>query len=129
MNSSIKRIRNAAVAAALAIIVAGTSARAAEVVVNGEAITLLEQIVLTSWNCGNEVPEGRYWLDYASGTMGFENGPAAGVLPCYPLAAQAQAPSTAPRPEAKDTDGSDSPYWEDRMCAMGACGVVINPVY
>src|SRR5262245_24707705 len=99
MNSNIKRIRSAAVAAALAIMAAGTQARAAEVVVNGEAITLLEQVVLTSWNCGNEVPAGRYWLDYASGAMGVENGPAVGVLPCYPLAAQAQPPSAAATPE------------------------------
>jgi hypothetical protein len=130
MNSSIKRIRSATAAAVLVIMAAGTPARATEIVVNGEAVTPLDQIVLTVWNCGNQIPEGRYWLDYASGAMGLENGPAAGVLPCYPLAAQSQPSVAAPSPEAEGADDSQSPYWEDRMCAMGMCdGVVINPVY
>jgi hypothetical protein len=129
MNSSLKQIRTAAVAAALAVVAAGTSAHAAEVVVNGEALTPIDRLILTAWNCGTEVPEGRYRLDYTSGAIGFENGPAVGVLPCYPVAAQAEQPSAAPSTETDGEDSSESSSWEDRMCAMGACDVIVNPVY
>jgi hypothetical protein len=125
-----KQIREFFAAAIIVLYAIGNRAFAAGIMVNGEIINQQGLIVLQMWNCGDKVHEGRYWLDYETGMVGIENGPALGILPCYPYAAALPDRSSASADrDSGSTNGSDSP-WEDRMCAMGVCeGVIINPVY
>jgi len=123
MRSHIKYACNIAITATL--LVSAIPTHASEIIVNGKGINLLDKVVLTIWNCGNEIADGHYWMDYTSGAIGVEDGVMLGVLPCYPLATK---PEPLELPQARDE--SDPGSWEDRMCAMGMCdGVIVNPVY
>jgi hypothetical protein len=71
---------------------AGTPHPTAEVIVNGEALGLQQQLDLARL-VGRPVAPGRYWYDTVSGLWGYEGGPAAGQLPpkLAPISAPLQA--------------------------------------
>lgn len=69
-------------AAAVAGCIAAAGAVLAQqrsVVVNGAAMSPQQLLVLDAL-AGAPVPDGRYWLDPASGAWGYEGGPVEGVL-------------------------------------------------
>ena len=49
------------------------------VIVNGKLMNATELAVLDSIN-GEFIPDGRYWLNYATGAWGYENGPVEGII-------------------------------------------------
>jgi hypothetical protein len=49
------------------------------VVVNGQPMSASDLAVL-DYVAGEPVPNGRYWLDYATGEWGYEGGPVQGVI-------------------------------------------------
>lgn len=69
-------------AGALAVCIAAAGAALAQqrsVVVNGALMSPQQRLVLDAL-AGAPVPDGRYWLDPASGAWGYEGGPVEGVL-------------------------------------------------
>lgn len=100
-------------ATAVVILAASASAGAREVSVNGEPLNVLGLALVDALNCGETVPDGRYWVNFESGAWGYEGGPQQGVLDC-----EAQ---TAGHTQTSDDQGG---FWEDRMCAQhGLCGL------
>lgn len=49
--------------------------------VNGERMNAIEIAVLDYLNCGDTVPDGRYWLNQNDGSWGYEGGAQQGYLP------------------------------------------------
>jgi hypothetical protein len=49
------------------------------VIVNGKLMNATELAILDNVN-GEYIPDGRYWLNYATGAWGYENGPMEGIL-------------------------------------------------
>lgn len=102
-------------------------AHAEGIIVNGAPASLLDLLVLVNWNCGEDIPDGDYWLDVGTGAWGYSGGPQQGRLPCHSAAA---AGTAEPANEVGEEQNNNSPFFEDRMCARGLCdGVIVNPVY
>jgi hypothetical protein len=100
-------------ATAVVLLGASASAGAREVSVNGEPLDLLGLALVDALNCGETVPDGRYWVDFESGAWGYEGGPQQGVLDCE-----------APAAEQAQTSDDQGGFWEDRMCSQyGLCGL------
>lgn len=82
------------------------------VVVNGAPMGADDLAVLDAL-AGEPIPDGRYWLDVATGLWGYEGGPAQGVLGGEDL------------PEPGPSGGSGKRYYEDYVddfCARhGGC--------
>lgn len=97
------------------------------VVINGERMSPFGLALADTVNCGQPVPDGRYWINWATRSWGHEGSRTAAPLPDC-----ARAGALAPRAQAGGRGGS----WEDRthenLCLRGGrCDVdiVINPVY
>ncbi len=90
------------------------------VIVNGEVLNALELALLDGINCGIAVPNGNYWLDWATLAWGYAgDGQQGTVGDCASQSAPSEtAPSGKSECEAKYT------FYEDRMCyCHGMCGL------
>lgn len=127
---------NAIRAAAALCIAAAVSAQPAlaqsgrDVRINGQHMNAFGLALLDVMNCGQPVPDGRYWIDWNARTWGYEGSRASAPLPdCSDAAAPA-------RQGGRAHGGGRGGSWEDRthedLCIRGGrCDVdiVINPVY
>lgn len=93
------------------------AAQAQGVTVNGATSTILEALILVSWNCNQAIPPGDYWVQVDSGAWGYAGGPEQGRMRCHPsnTAGDHSAPAPVVRSSAKSECEAKYPYWEDRM--------------
>lgn len=57
--------------------------------VNNVWLSSAEVEVLGVLNCGQPVPGGHYWIDFATGAWGHMGQPQQGRLPCYDMPVEA----------------------------------------
>jgi len=110
---------------AIAMVAAPAQAGQREIHVNGERLNDFGLVLIDIVNCGSPVPSGRYWIDWARRTWGYQ-----GSRNAAPLPDCAQARAAAP------AAGGRARAWEDRVheslrARGGRCNVdiVVNPVY
>ena len=78
------------------------------VIVNSKLLDTAELALVDRLNCGNQVPDGIYWLNLANGTWGYVGVAGAETLPdCGQARSNAQAASSSAN--RNSNDGSSSP--------------------
>ena len=106
-----------ALALAVGLLAAGQSEaapNARSIHLNGQRLGPAEIAALDSLNCGDPVPSGRYWVNWAARTWGYEGGPRQGWLP------NCQRQATAPAPKR---------FIEDRVFERYGVDMIHMPTY
>lgn len=80
--------------------------------VNGASMNAAQMRYLDQLNCGNTVPNGRYWLNLQSGAWGYEGGPQQGFVT-----------------DCRQARSGGSGYREDRVFERYGIDMIQNPVY
>ena len=96
-----------------------------EINVNGERMNAVEVIALDLLNCGNTVPNGRYWINWVSRAWGYEGGPQQDFLP----QCEQQASSNSRGTGRSDGGGRSGGYYEDRVFERYGIDMIQNPIY
>jgi hypothetical protein len=115
----IKRKSNLLVAVALltapffaGVTAAGENGR--HIHINGQHMTPVQIATLDAINCGEAVPNGNYWVNWANRAWGYEGGPQQGWLPNC---------------QRRESSASASRYVEDRIFERSGVSIIQNPVY
>jgi hypothetical protein len=93
--------------------VAGENGR--HVHVNGQHMSAIQISTLDAINCGEAVPNGNYWVNWATRAWGYEGGPQQGWLP------------NCQRQESAARGGGR--FIEDRIFEQSGISIIQNPVY
>jgi hypothetical protein len=89
------------------------------IVLNGQHLNAPSIAALDALNCGQRVPNGRYWVNWGTRTWGYQGGPAQGrVHDCTRSANQTGA-----------RQSGSSRYIEDRIFERSGVSIIQNPVY